>query len=63
MIKFEKNVYQLAKLFVAGAVTSIMIAPLPALSQSVLEEVVVTARKHEVSLQDAPIAVSVLSRR
>ena len=61
MIKFEKNVYQLAKLFVAGAVTSTMIAALPALAQSVLEEVVVTARKHEVSLQDAPLAVSVLS--
>ena len=61
MIKFEKNVYQLAKLFVAGAVTSTMIAPLPALAQSVLEEVVVTARKREVSLQDAPLAVSVLS--
>ena len=61
MIKFEKNVYQLAKLFVAGAVTSTMIAPLPALAQSVLEEIVVSARKREVSLQDAPIAVSVLS--
>ena len=61
MIKFEKNVYQLAKLFIAGAVTSTMIAPLPALAQSVLEEVVVTARKREVSLQDAPLAVSVLS--
>ena len=61
MIKFEKNVYQLAKLFVAGAVTSTMIAALPALAQSVLEEIVVSARKHEVSLQDAPIAVSVLS--
>ncbi len=33
----------------------------PALAQSVLEEVVVTARKREVSLQDAAIAVSVLS--
>ena len=61
MIKFEENVYQLAKLFVAGAVTSTMIAALPALAQAVLEEVVVTARKHEVSLQDAPLAVSVLS--
>ena len=61
MIKFEKNVYQLAKLFVAGAVTLTMIAPLPALAQSILEEIVVSARKREVSLQDAPIAVSVLS--
>ena len=61
MIKFEKNVYQLVKLFVAGAVTLTMIAPLPALAQSVLEEIVVSARKREVSLQDAPIAVSVLS--
>ena len=61
MIKFEKNVYQLVKLFVAGVVTSTMLAPLPALAQSVLEEVVVTARKREVSLQDAPLAVSVLS--
>ena len=61
MIKFEKNVYQLAKLFVAAAVTLTMIAPLPALAQSVLEEIVVSARKREVSLQDAPIAVSVLS--
>ena len=61
MIKFEKNVYQLAKLFVAGAVTATMLAPLPALAQSVLEEIVVSARKREVSLQDAPIAVSVLS--
>jgi iron complex outermembrane receptor protein len=61
MIKFEKNVYQLVKLFVAGAVTLTMIAPLPALAQSILEEIVVSARKREVSLQDAPIAVSVLS--
>ena len=61
MIKFEKNVYQLAKLFIVGAVTATMIAPLPALAQSVLEEIVVSARKREVSLQDAPIAVSVLS--
>ena len=61
MIKFEKNVYQLAKLFVAGAVTATMLAPLPALAQTVLEEIVVSARKREVSLQDAPIAVSVLS--
>ena len=61
MIKFEKNVYQLAKLFIAGAVTATMLAPLPALAQTVLEEIVVSARKREVSLQDAPIAVSVLS--
>ena len=61
MIKFEKNVYQLVKLFVAGAVTATMLAPLPALAQTVLEEIVVSARKREVSLQDAPIAVSVLS--
>ena len=61
MIKFDKGVSRLVKAFVAGAVTSTMIAPLPALSQSVLEEIVVTARKREVSLQDAPIAVSVLS--
>ena len=61
MIKFDKDVYRLLKVFVVGAVSSTMIVPLPALAQSVLEEVVVTARKREVSLQDAPIAVSVLS--
>ena len=61
MIKFDKDVYRLLKVFVAGAVTSTMIAPLPVLAQSILEEIVVTARKREVSLQDAPIAVSVLS--
>lgn len=61
MIKFDTDAYRLLKVFVAGAVTSTMIAPLPALAQSILEEVVVSARKREVSLQDAPIAVSVLS--
>ena len=61
MIKFDKDVYRLLKVFVAGIVTSTMIVPLPVLAQSVLEEIVVTARKREVSLQDAPVAISVLS--
>ena len=61
MIKFDKDAYRLVKVFVAGVVTSTMIAPPPVLAQSVLEEIVVSARKREVSLQDAPIAVSVLS--
>ena len=61
MIKFEKDVFRLLQVFVAGTVASTMIAPLPALAQTSLEEIVVTARKREVSLQDAPIAVSVLS--
>jgi len=47
------------KFLTAGAVTLTMLAP--ALAQTALEEITVTARKREVALQDAPIAVSVLS--
>ena len=61
MIKFDKDVHRMFRIFVAGIITSTMVVPLPVLAQSVLEEIVVTARKREVSLQDAPIAVSVLS--
>ena len=61
MIKFDNDVHRMFRIFVAGIITSTMVAPLPVPAQSVLEEIVVTARKREVSLQDAPIAVSVLS--
>ena len=61
MIKFDKDIHRMFKVFVAGIITSTMVVPLPVLAQSVLEEIVVSARKREVSLQDAPIAVSVLS--
>ena len=40
---------------------SAMCASLPAPAQGSLEEVVVTARKREVSLQQAPVAISVVS--
>ena len=61
MIKFDKDIHRMFRVFVAGIITSTMVVPLPVLAQSVLEEIVVSARKREVSLQDAPIAVSVLS--
>ncbi len=61
MIKFDKDIHRMFKVFVAGIITSTMVVPLPVLAQSILEEIVVSARKREVSLQDAPIAVSVLS--
>ena len=61
MAKFKNGVYRSVKVSIAGAVISAMIAPPPALAQTSLEEIVVTARKREVALQEAPIAVSVLS--
>lgn len=45
-------------LFVISAVVTALLAPLPIVAQQ-LEEITVTARKREVSLQDAAIAVSV----
>ncbi len=48
------------RFFVSWVVIAIVLAPLPASAQQ-LEEITVTARKKEVSLQDAAIAVSVTS--
>ncbi len=61
MARFKNGVYQSVKVSIAGAVISAMIAPPPSVAQTSLEEIVVTARKREVALQEAPIAVSVLS--
>lgn len=47
---------------VAGAALLSMGVSVPALGQSVLEEVVVTARKREESIQDVPLAVSAIGR-
>ncbi|MDE0952935.1 MAG: hypothetical protein OSA45_16900, partial [Halioglobus sp.] len=46
------------QLSAALAVTSVGFIPTVALAQAVLEEVVVTARKREESLQETPVAVS-----
>ena len=45
---------------VLSAATALLVS-LPALALTSLEELVVTARKREVSLQEAPVAISVLS--
>jgi iron complex outermembrane receptor protein len=50
---------RLAVLFAAAPAT-LLLSPMPAMAQS-LEEVVVTARKREVTLQQAPIAVSAMA--
>ena len=47
---------------VAGAALLCTGMATPVLAQSVLEEVVVTARKREESIQDVPLAVSAISR-
>ena len=68
MIGLERNAYGSLGLFATAALVA-MIAPLPAAaqaaaaeaSQTVLEEVLVTARRQEVAIEDAPVAVSVLS--
>ena len=68
MIGLERNAYGSLGLFATAALVAMM-APLPAAaqaaaaeaSQTVLEEVLVTARRQEVAIEDAPVAVSVLS--
>jgi len=59
MIRFGNNVPRLARSSISGVIILAMITPLPVAAE--LEEIVVTARKREVSLQDAAIAVSVTS--
>ncbi|MEE8308503.1 MAG: hypothetical protein V3R81_14640, partial [Gammaproteobacteria bacterium] len=51
--------YRLLRLPVCAAALLALAAPLTAFAQ--LEEIIVTARKQEVSLQDAAIAVSAVS--
>lgn len=60
MAKFDTSAGRLARFSTVGAVLLAISAPLPVLSQT-LEEVVVTARKREVNLQEAAIALSVVS--
>jgi len=51
-----------SRLFLAAILTVVLAAPLAAQeSDQVLDEIIVTAQRHEVSLQDAALAVSVLS--
>ncbi|GAB3287564.1 TonB-dependent receptor [Parahaliea aestuarii] len=50
------------RLPIACAVTAALGGPLPAYAQMALEEVVVTARKKEESIQDSPVAVSAVSK-
>ncbi len=61
MFKFETSVKRLKTALVAGVVIAASTAPRPAAAQDSLEEIVVTARQREVSLQDAPVAVSVVT--
>lgn len=49
------------QLSLATMVVSLILLPLPDVSAQVLEELVITARKVEESLQDAPISVSVMT--
>jgi len=59
MSKFEQTVTRLVAFFAtATAIVGLVITPVAA---QVLEEVVVTARKREVSLQQAAVALSVVS--
>ena len=58
MYKLARQVYQRV---MSAMIAAALLAPLPTPARSALEEIVVTARKREVSLQEAPIAISVLS--
>ena len=59
MATLTGNIHRLLSVSAKVALCLSVAAPLQAFAQ--LEEIVVTARKQEVSLQDAPIAVSVVS--
>ncbi len=61
MIRIKSGACRLAGLFVPGTLALALISSLPIASAAPLEEIVVTARKREVTLQDAPIAVSVVT--
>jgi iron complex outermembrane receptor protein len=58
---FKKHRFVAINLSAAVAATTIGLIPASAIAQMVLEEVVVTARKREESLQEIPIAVSAFS--
>ena len=53
--------FALSNLSMAIALSSAALAPSVAIGQIAIEEVIVTARKREESLQETPIAVSALS--
>lgn len=59
MSNIEANLQRLGTYFISWTALLAIIAPMTAVAQ--LEEIVVTARKHEVSLHDAAIAVSVIT--
>ena len=59
MSNIETNLQRLGTYFISWITLLAIIAPMTAVAQ--LEEIVVTARKHEVSLQDAAVAVSVIT--
>jgi iron complex outermembrane receptor protein len=61
MNRFKSGPYRLAGILVHGIAVVGLIASLPAASAAPLEEIIVTARKREVTLQDAAIAVSVVT--
>lgn len=64
MIMHCKNLYKnksSTQLVLLTATAILFTSPLPVYSQGILEEVVVTARKREESLQDVPISVQALS--
>ena len=54
---FRKRIVAV-QLSAALVITSVGLVPTVALGQAMLEEVVVTARKREESLQETPVAVS-----
>lgn len=60
MSKLHLTMRCLPRCVITGAAAAVFLTPMFAVAQG-LEEIVVTARKREVTLQEAPIAVSVVS--